>query len=532
MRRWVTVLLVAGIAACATQSVESERADIVGGGAPTLPEVTTPSSTDVSTTDAPATSPDPTTTAPAPPDPTSTVPSSTDPGVDTTTIPDASGAAEVSTSAGDELFPELGSADVDVVSYEVELDVDPGRDVVDGRVVVDAGVVDGVGQLALDALGLDVTSVLIDGDAASFESTPTELLIDLPAPRAERVVATVEYSFSPGALPSVVGLPVGWFADGTGSYVLNEPDGARSWMPSNDHPSDKALWTFEVQVPDGVAAVANGELIQRGDGTQPWIWSEDQPMTTYLAQMIIGDYDVVESPAITSVDGDEIELLSVDPGGRAEEYAVFTESIGERMAFFEPYFGAYPFERYGLAFAESVPGIAMEQQGRSMFSARDFAGGRLDYLQHLFLAHELVHQWFGDAVSPAEWSDIWLNEGFATYGQWMWLDEVGLEPLKEVAGASLARRQDTDRATGDPEAEDLFDFASYQGGAVVLHALRLTIGDEAFFTTLQDWIATYAGESATTEQFVAVAEEVSGADLTTFFDDWLFATDLPDEFLT
>ena len=162
-----------------------------------------------------------------------------------------------------------------------------------------------------------------------------------------------------------------------------------------------------------------------------------------------------------------------------------------------------------------------------MFSRDDFTG-TVDGLDHLLLAHELAHQWFGDAVTPADWSDLWLNESFATYGQWLWLDHVGVESLDSVTSRMLAARQLPGAdSTGQPAAGNLFGFERYDGGAVVVHALRREIGDEAFFPLLQRWVAENDGTSRTSEDFIALAEDVTGRDLTVFFATWLDAPSLP-----
>ncbi len=433
---------------------------------------------------------------------------------------------------GDELFPELGSSDVDVVSYDVRLAVDPEADTIAGEVAIVADVRPGVDALPLDAVGLDVTGARVDGVPVSFELLDNELIVDLPDERARRVEAVVEYTALPDGSPSRSGLPVGWFQTADGSHVLNEPDGARRWLPSNDHPSDKATWRFELDVPPGTAAVANGELISEGGGGRPWIWQETDPMPTYLVQLIVGDYDVVEGVPLTDAEGDTVPLVHAVPAGAAADYEVYERTIGAQMEFFEERFGPYPLERYGLAFIDSAPGMAMETLGRSQFSERDFTRRELGAGQQLLLAHELAHQWFGNAVSPARWDDIWLNESFATYAQWLWLDEVGLQDLDAVAGRTLAQRQQGTKATGDPEVQDLFGFESYDGGATVVHALRLTMGDDAFFELLRTWIADHAGTSQSSETFEELASEVHGADLGPFFEEWLYATELPGSYPT
>lgn len=509
-------MLLAGaivVASCANANVETERADVAVGPIPTVPGAPGDATIDDEATP---------TALPT----TSEAPETTEPEPERTRDPDL--------GLGDDLFPDLGSSDVDVQSYLVRLAIDPTLDEIDGAVTIEAEVADDIAVMPLDQIGLDVERVEVDGIEVGFGLTDTELLIDLPPDIAAMVTVRVEYSFVPSGATSAVGLPAGWFVNAAtdDSYVLNEPDGARTWLPSNDHPSDKAKWTFEVTVPSGTTAAANGELIARtveGDA-DVWIWAEFEPMPTYLVQMIVGSYEVVVADPVLLASGREVPLTHVVPTGERTEFEAAFESIGPQMDFFEQRFGPYPLERYGLAFVNDLSGLAMETQGRSMFGADDFAADAPAFLQELLLAHELAHQWFGNAVSPASWGDLWLNESLATYAQWLWLDDAGLQPLDEYATQMLARRQSDGESTGEPSVPDLFGFLRYDGGAPVVHALRLTLGDEPFFELLSTWVADNADTSRSTDDFIDLATEVHGSDLTEFFDDWLFAGDLPDEY--
>ena len=169
----------------------------------------------------------------------------------------------------------------------------------------------------------------------------------------------------------------------------------------------------------------------------------------------------------------------------------FLDVTAEQIAFFEEWFGPYPLDRYGIAVTDSEGGLAMETQERSLFSRDDLSTGTLDFGPQLLLSHELAHQWYGDAVSPARWTDIWLNESFATYAQWMWLEHAGFSNVDMFAADALRFRPAGSSA--QPTLDDLFGYNSYDGGAVVLHALRRTIGDDAFFELLQRWVADYSG---------------------------------------
>ena len=314
-----------------------------------------------------------------------------------------------------------------------------------------------------------------------------------PTAPDEPIELAVTYRDEAGAVPSSGLSPEGWFPTETGSYVLNEPDGAHTWMPANDHPSDKATWRFELTVPDGTAAIANGHLVEQRDGRgqDTWVWEQREPMATYLVQLLTGSYEVLDGGR-----AGDTPLVNVALRRDVEQMQPYFDLTDDQIEFFEPLFGPYPLDQYGLAFTESFPGLAMETQGRSLFSRDDFEDPEPGLIQQLLLAHELAHQWFGNAVTPADWSDLWLNESFASYGQWLWLDHIGLWDLEAQAEANLRQRQSPTEPTGEPTRGNLFGYERYDGGAVVVHALRGQLGDEAFFELLRRWVADNDGTLA------------------------------------
>ncbi|HWM22897.1 MAG TPA: M1 family metallopeptidase [Ilumatobacteraceae bacterium] len=437
-------------------------------------------------------------------------------------------AVEPTLGAGDALYPELGSSDIDVASYDVALTYDPVSDRLSGKVVIDVELLVDTDTVPLDAADLEILEVSVDGVAAPWNTQDDELLVELAEPTASASHVMVEVVYdAPQRLRSMdAGFPVGWYDTDDGSYALNEPDGASAWLPVSDHPSDKATWRFEITVPEGTTAVANGELLHEIHAGQEvtWIWEEREPMTSYAVLVLTGDYEVVDGASAAGVD----LVHAVLPSSR-EALAVYEPVTVDQLEFFVEWFGPYPFATYGLAITESFPGLAMETQGRSLFSAVDF-DGTLGRLQHFLLAHELAHQWFGNAVSPARWTDMWLNEGFASYAEWMWLDEAGLTPLAMSADDALRGRQDAAISVDAPTLDELFGSGVYVGGAMVLHALRLEVGDDDFFEILRAWVARYNGKSATSDDFRALAAETAGRDLGPFFDAWLSSPDPPDRY--
>ena len=441
---------------------------------------------------------------------------------------------------GDVLFADLGNPGVDVTHYDVDVAFDAATGVLEGTVLLSVTATANLEDFSLDAVGLKVDSVVIDGGPAQFELADPELVVTPAAAiaKGDSFEAAIIYSTKAQPQQAVTGIANGWFVTPGGTFVMNEPNGARTWLPSNDHPSDKATYRFTIHVPAGLTGIANGVLEQHSinAGDETWVWSQADPMATYLIQVITGDYEIIDT-----LGPNGLALTSVVLRSDRTLMQPLIDGMPEQIAFFEEKFGPYPLSSYGIAVTDSPGGLGMEQQGRPLYSRDDFAAdlrddprpGLMGASQQYLLSHELSHMWFGDAVTPSVWQDIWLDEGFATYAAWMWSEHVGYRSLAENVDRALRDRQKPGVPTGKPSVERMFEFEEvYGGGAVVLQALRLTIGDDAFFMLLRTWVAENKGTSRTTNDFITLAERVSGADLTAFFDDWLFATSLPDQLPT
>ena len=232
----------------------------------------------------------------------------------------------------------------------------------------------------------------------------------------------------------------------------------------------------------------------------------------------IGEFDVYETVSedgvlvrnYIHVDADRTDISELD---RTPEIIDFYSAI----------YGDYPFDAYGVVVHDKQLWFALETQTLTVFG---------DYwIEETVAAHELSHQWFGDCVSPARWQDIWLNEGFATYSQVLWEEYA----YGETSAKGMLYSFYTNMATssqsiliGDPGPDTLFAREVYDRGALTLHALRLRVGDEPFFEIVRTYFARYKNGNATTDDFIGVAEEISGEELDEFFDAWLYQEKLPD----
>jgi len=431
---------------------------------------------------------------------------------------------------GDSLYPHLGNGGYDVQHYTLDLTVnDVATSDLEGTTIIEARATQNLSSFNLDFIGFEITTVTVNGQPAEIERsrkeltvTPSEALVE-----NESFTVKVQYQGSPGEMDSMaIQIQTGWITFDGGSFVLSEPDGAASFYPVNDHPLDKATYTFRVTVPEPFEAAANGvlkETIDNGD-TTTFLFEARDPMASYLATVNIDEFDVETSQSESG-----IPIRNYYPTGLPEEMRKPFARQGEMLEYFSDLFGNYPFELYGALVIDLEFGAALETQTLSIFSKAMIDANNLEGSEQV-VAHELAHQWFGDSVSLADWRDIWLNESFATYAQGLWTEHTrGRDELDEWVRrlyAFVREERESMSPPGEPPADRLFNQGVYSWGALCLHALRLEVGDETFFDILQTYHERFAGANATTSDFIAVAEEVSGKELSAFFDSWLYSKEL------
>jgi aminopeptidase N len=428
--------------------------------------------------------------------------------------------------AGDPYFSTYGNGGYDVASYQLKVRYDPAANQLTGTATIKATATANLSRFNLDLAGLTVQSVTVDGMAATSVRDKSELVIT-PArglARGKSFTVTIAYGGQPGPInpAQVTG---GFLRSGDGAVAIGEPESASAWFPVNDHPSDKATYTIEVTVPEGVSALSNGVLAGRSTsgGWTTWRWAEKAPMASYLVLLAIGDYRVTTGehdgkPVVTAV------AASLPAGGSAERALARTTEITDFLA---TKFGPYPFDAYGgIVIDDERVSYALETQTRPVYGP-DFFDGAVD--PSWVVAHELAHQWYGDSVSVRQWRDIWLNEGFATYAEWLWDEHQGGPSVAQ--SFDLAYRRSNDAiwrvSAGDPGSGNLLSRAVYQRGAMTLQALRMTVGDDTFFRILKTWAAEKRGGNGDTGEFIALAERLSGKSLRSLFDAWLYKRSQP-----
>ncbi|MBI5840703.1 MAG: M1 family metallopeptidase [Chloroflexi bacterium] len=432
---------------------------------------------------------------------------------------------------GDSLYPGFGNGGYDVTHYTLDITVnDVSTSDLNAVTTIEAKATQDLGSFNLDFIGFEISSITINSEAAVFERNGQELTITPSTPLAkdETFTAEIQYNGSPEEMISVA-LPVqtGWVTFDGGSFVLSEPDGSANFYPVNDHPLDKASYTFRVTVPKPFEVAANGVLMESVDngGTTTFVFEAREPMASYLATVNIDEFDV---ETMESENG--IPIRNYYSTGLPREVREPFARQGEMLVYFSELFGDYPFEVYGSLVVDTDFGAALENQTMSIFGM-DMIDLEDVGETEMVVAHELAHQWFGDSVSVADWGNIWLNEGFATYAEYLWIEHTqGRETMDEWVKfryTDIFQDPEFYPAPGNPPADDLFNSGVYERGGLTLHALRLEVGDNAFFEILKTYYDQYQGGNAAADDFIAVAEQVSGKDLSEFFDLWLYSEEIP-----
>ncbi|GAA2489757.1 M1 family metallopeptidase [Winogradskya humida] len=425
-----------------------------------------------------------------------------------------------SSGIGDPYFPSAGNGGYDVGRYDLKLRYEPSSGRLDGTATITATATQNLSGFHLDLTGLTVREVTVNGLTAVTSASSAEVAVAAPTgiKRGKKFTVVVSYGGTPREIKTPVVGPGGWHRTARGTYALGEPFSAGAWFPANDHPADKAAFALEMTVPQGLTAISNGipGRSTSRDGRTTWRWSQAAPMATYLAFVAIGKYRVTTSthqgkPMITAVPA---TMSANAPEARA------LARTGEIADWFEKRFGPYPFDAYGGVVIDD-PGLdsGLETQTRPVYSRHALDGSSRQ--NTAVIAHELAHQWFGNSVSLTRWQDFWLSEGFATYAEWLWLDQEGGPTVEQTVHEQYTNYPWQVLPAEDPGPDGLLSSGPYERGAMALHALRTRIGDTSFFKLLRSWTKTHANGNVTTADFIAAAERISGQKLGEFFDVWL-----------
>jgi aminopeptidase N len=431
-----------------------------------------------------------------------------------------------STSGGDPYFPAAGNRGYQVRHYSLGLRYVPTTRSLTARAQISATTKDkALRSFSLDLRELTVSAVRVDGRPARDVQQDGELIVT-PARTLKawhRFAVDVRYGGTTGQPEDNTGALYGWVSYDDGAFVANEPEGASTWYPVNDSPYDKATYDFRITVPRGTVAVANGDLLgtRTRQGWRTFRWSSREPMASYLSLAASGDYTLTKQRAV----GGLPIINAVDKDLSAADLATTQASLAlqpEMIAYFSRIFGPYPFSSFGAVVDDDEDaGYALENQTRPIYPGAPSEGT---------VAQELAHQWYGNSVTPKLWRDIWLNEGFAAYAEWLWSENQGRDSVQEQFEAAYERPADDDfwqLRIGDPGATELFNGAVYERGAMTLHALRLEIGDRDFFRVLRAWAQRNRYGVVSTADLIRLTEQISGEQLDGLFETWLYTAGKP-----
>jgi aminopeptidase N len=435
---------------------------------------------------------------------------------------------------GDQLFPELGNGGYDIQHYDITFAWQPDQTFQE-RTVILARATQSLSRFDLDFAGRTVSSVSVNGQPAQWTRTGEELAVT-PRHALPRGLPYVVDVATAGSTSDVVFEapfpgPFPFQQTRSGGFALtNQPRFGHFAFPSNDHPADKATYDITIAAPLGWTAVANGTLVStttRGS-TQRWHYREASPMASELVSIAVDTY------ATASQRGPHgLPIRSYFPNGTDATYAPIADLGAEQVAWMEQQVGPYPFDRYGIQILNPSRsfGFALENQTLPIYDPGFFRAPRSFW--EPVLVHELAHQWFGDSVAPQRWSDVWLNEGHATWYEAEYAELKGYGTLADRMRVEYSFA-DQDRAAFGPVAAPhdgglgtLFSINVYDGGALVLFALREKVGAAKFARIERDWARVHRGGSASTADFIDLATRIGGPDVRPFLTDWLFGTSTP-----
>jgi aminopeptidase N len=442
----------------------------------------------------------------------------------------ATWAAGKSVPAADPLYPAYGNAGVDVLHYGLELAWAPETKTLTGKATIRLRAASELSAVRLDfSPAYAVDSVTFNG--APVAGTVADNDLTVPGVVAKDAFATVvvQYHGTPSTVPmpshrgdaEPLGLTV---AKDGGLWTMQEPYGASTWYPANDQPSDKALYDIAVTVPEGWSAVASGTAQPPEGGT--FRYTSKDPVAAYLTTLAVGRYkqETAQGPR-------GIPLTYWYRPGTDDRLLPSLRKGAQQLGWLEQRFGQYPFASGGVVMVPSESG--METQQMITMGTPDYGTTKPAEFAKSFeddLLHEYAHQWFGDAVGPATWKDLWLNEGWATYVQHLYAnerDKITPKRWEEWARGVDGRLRGRLGPPGNPKAENFAESNVYMCPALMLHQIHKQIGDDAFFALGREWVQRNRGTTQDRASFIAFVNQQTGKDFTTLVNTWLDSPTTP-----
>lgn len=425
---------------------------------------------------------------------------------------------------------------IDALNYIFNIELSDDTDVISCEVTVDvrySGV--GVQKLRLDLInassdiggkGMTVSSVATDGKELKFTHENDELIIQLPEPSRlnQRVKYVVRYKGIPAS-----GLHIGKNKHGDRTFFSdNWPNRGRNWLSTIDHPYDKAMCEFIITAPNHYEVVSNGLKIEEtslDNDKKLTHWKQSVPIASWLYVLGVAEFAV---QYVDEFDGKSIQTW-VFKQDRDAGFYDFAEPTKQALEFYSDYVGPFSYEKLANIQSNSVSG-GMEAASAILYSANSVVGDRNLRWRNVVI-HEVAHQWFGNSVTEYDWDDIWLSEGFATYFTLLFIEhQYGRDEFLDGLRSSQ-KRVDTfyDKYPKYTIVHDnLKDMKNvttsqiYQKGSWILHMLRGVVGTNTFWEGIQGYYNKYKDLNVTTADFKRIMEEVSGKDLTSFFEQWLY----------
>jgi aminopeptidase N len=432
--------------------------------------------------------------------------------------------AALSRPVEDRVYPSVGDPGVDALHYQLDLTWTPRSKTLDAVETLTFRATEDAEEFQLDfGKSLTVSRLLLDGEKATFRERGKDLVVRAAVRADERYSLEVHYRGTPKPVAAPTTRDdfstIGWTVTDNGeTWTMQEPFGAYSWYAVNDHPSDKALYDFTLTTRSPWVGVANGKLESRKQDAGRTItdWHLDEPAASYLVTVAFGNFKMTEDRSESGV-----PMTYWTPRGDARSLRS-VKVAGDELGWIEDRLGPYPFSSLGIVVVDSTSG--METQTMITLGTTEYT------LSPSVVVHELIHQWYGDQVTPRDWRDVWMNEGMAMYLQVLWeAQEYGFDVDQTLSGWAALDGQERS-AAGPPANYDPATFGEgniYYLPALMWDQLRQRIGDKQFWPLVKAWPRAHDNDNASYDDITAWWSRKTGDDLRPLFDAWLLGRQSP-----